>query len=93
LAKGFVSTGFTLNDAVFVTGKHAYLVGRDLAGGGEMKVFQLNHLETPTIQTGNLQTGNLDVTDNAVVNNDLDVRGGLNVGPNGAQIDEACCLI
>jgi len=51
-----------------------------------LAIFELNHLESPTLETGNLQSGYLDVTDNAIVGNNLYVQGGLNVGPGGALV-------
>jgi len=50
-------------------------------------IYDINHLESPAIETGALQAGYLDVTDNATINNDLNVRSGLHVGPGGAQIE------
>lgn len=93
VAKGVTSNGLFIPRGVVVAGKHAYIANAN--GGpsvGGLAVFQLSHLETPTIQTGSLQTGYLDVTDNAVLNNDLGVHGGLNVGPNGDRIDGALAV-
>ncbi len=51
-----------------------------------VSIYEINHLETPAIDTGNLLANQLDVTGAARVNNDLSVRGGLNVGEGGALI-------
>ncbi len=71
------------------TGVHG--AGPILAVASEMNdravLFEMNHVDAPTAELGNLQAGHLDVIDNAVVNNDLSVRGGLHVGPSGALIE------
>jgi hypothetical protein len=52
-------------------------------------LFEINHLEAPVARAGELLAGHLDVTDDAAVSGDLDVRGGLNVGAGGALIQGA----
>jgi hypothetical protein len=83
VARGYASANLDFPGAVYVSGQYAYvacLINNRLA------VFELNHLKSPTLETGNLQSGYLDVTDNAIVGNNLYVQGGLNVGPGGALI-------
>jgi hypothetical protein len=85
VALGFVYTPHGPK-SLFVSGKHAYVANQV---DNSLSVFEVNHLQAPTLQTGNLQTTHLDVVDNAVVNNDLAVHGGLQVGGSGALIDGA----
>jgi hypothetical protein len=84
VAKGFTATNLDNPQFVHVSGRYAYVAS---TLNDRLAVFDLNHLETPTEAVGALQAGTLDVTDNAIVNNDLYVQGGLNVGPMGAHID------
>jgi hypothetical protein len=50
-------------------------------------IFEINHLETPAVVTGELQAGHLDVSDDATIEGDVSIHGGLNVGPSGAHIE------
>jgi hypothetical protein len=84
VARGYTSANLGLPTSVYVSGKYAYVTSQD---DYQLAVFALNHLESPTLETGNLQSGYLDVTDNAMVGNNLYVQGGLNVGPGGALIE------
>jgi hypothetical protein len=84
VARGYASANLQVPYSVYVSGKYAYVASAD---NDRLALFELNHLESPTLQTGNLQSGYLDVTDNAIVGNNLYVQGGLNVGPGGALID------
>jgi hypothetical protein len=87
VAKGFADTGANSKPvSLFVTGKHVYVASET---ANKLSVYEVNHLETPTLQTGSLQTAYLDVMDNAAINNDLAVHGGLQVGPSGALIGGA----
>jgi hypothetical protein len=83
VAKGTASTNLDGPRSVYVSGRYAYVAS---VNNDRLAVFDLNHLESPTLETGNLQSGYLDVTDNAIVGNNLHVQGGLNVGPGGALI-------
>jgi hypothetical protein len=87
VALGTADTGIGSSPAsLFVAGKRVYVTSET---ADSLSVFEVNHLQAPTLQTGNLQTAYLDVVDNAVVNNDLAVHGGLQVGGSGALIDGA----
>ena len=87
VARGFADTGANSKPvSLFVTGKHVYVASET---ANKLSVYEVNHLETPTLQTGNLQTAYLDVIDNAAINNDLAVHGGLQVGSSGALIGGA----
>jgi hypothetical protein len=83
VARGYTSANLDGPYSVYVSGKYAYLAS---FGNDRLAIFELNHLESPTLQTGNLQSAYLDVTDNAIVGNNLHVQGGLNVGPGGALL-------
>ena len=50
-------------------------------------IYEDNHLYASIIKAGVLQVSNLEVMDDARINADLSVRGGLNVGPGGALIE------
>jgi hypothetical protein len=49
-------------------------------------IFEVNSLEAPVVRAGELQAAHLEVTDDAAIDGDLAVRGGLNVGPGGALV-------
>jgi hypothetical protein len=83
VAKGYTSTNLDMPVSVFVAGHYAYVAN---SGNSRLAIFDLNHLESPTLETGALFSGNLQVSNNAIVNNDLSVQGGLTVGPGGAQV-------
>jgi hypothetical protein len=83
VARGSTSANLDSPYSVYVSGKYAYVASRN---NDRLAIFELNHMESPTLETGNLQSGYLDVTDNAIVGNNLYVQGGLNVGPGGALV-------
>jgi hypothetical protein len=85
VALGFAETGVK-PVSLFMTGKQIYVANET---GNSVGIYEVTHLEAPTVQTGNLQTAYLDVIDNAAINNDLAVHGGLQVGSGGAQIGGA----
>jgi hypothetical protein len=72
--------------AVTGYGEYLYLVNEK---HDSVTIFEINHLETPVVKTGELQTAHLDVSDDAVIEGELSVSGGLNVGPSGALIEGA----
>jgi hypothetical protein len=87
VAKGFADTGDGSKPvSLSATGKHVYVVAET---ANMLSVYDVSHLETPTLRTGTLQTAYLDVVDNAAISNDLAVDGGLQVGPGGALIGGA----
>ncbi len=87
VAKGYADTGDGSKPvSLFLTGKHVYLVSETAS---RLSVYEVSHLETPTVRAGTLQTAYLDVIDNAAIGNDLAVDGGLQVGPGGALIGGA----
>ncbi|MBU0495305.1 MAG: beta-propeller fold lactonase family protein [Chloroflexi bacterium] len=83
VAHGYTDANLDAPRSVYVAGRYAYVASQS---NDRLAVFEVNHLETPTLETGNVQSGYLDVTDNAIVGNNLYVQGGLNVGPGGALI-------
>jgi hypothetical protein len=87
VARGFADMGENSKPvSLFVAGKHVYVASET---ANKLSIYDVNHLESPALQTGNLQTAYLDVMDNAAINNDLAVHGGLQVGPGGALIGGA----
>jgi len=80
---GFTNTNLEGPFSVNVSGRYAYITS---SFNDRLAVFELNHLEAPTLETGSLQSVTLDVTDNAIIGNNLHVQGGLNVGPGSALI-------
>jgi hypothetical protein len=50
-------------------------------------IYEDNYLYASIIKAGILQVSNLEATDDARINADLSVHGGLNVGPGGALIE------
>jgi hypothetical protein len=85
VALGFAETG-AKPVSLFMTGKQIYVANET---DNSVGIYEVTHLEAPTLQTGNLQTAYLDVIDNAAINNDLAVHGGLQVGSSGARIGGA----
>jgi hypothetical protein len=87
VAKGFADTGVNSSPvSLFAAGNRVYVASET---ADSLSVFEVNHLQAPTVQTGNLRTAYLDVVDNAAISNDLAVHGGLQVGGSGALIDGA----
>jgi 6-phosphogluconolactonase (cycloisomerase 2 family) len=84
VAKGYTGTNLNGPYSVYVSGKYAYVAFYD---NDRLAIFEVNNLETPTLATGNLASGGLDVTDNAIIGDNLYVQGGLNVGPGGTLLD------
>jgi hypothetical protein len=85
VALGFAETG-AKPVSLLMTGKQIYVANET---GNSVGIYEVTHLEAPAVQTGNLQTAYLDVIDNAAINNDLAVHGGLQVGTGGALIGGA----
>ncbi|MGD1995585.1 MAG: beta-propeller fold lactonase family protein [Anaerolineae bacterium] len=83
VAKGYTNANLDSPRSVYVSGRYAYVSS---SFNDRLVTFEVNNLEAPTLETGNLQSGYLDVTDNAIVGNNLHVQGGLNVGPSGALV-------
>jgi hypothetical protein len=71
-------------DNVFVSGRYAYLTS---AAADRFSILELDTLEAPTVEAGVLQVGSLEVSDYALFNNGVNVRGGLNVSDTGAMIN------
>jgi hypothetical protein len=87
LAKGYAGTGEGSKPvSLSMTGKHVYVACET---ADKLSIYDVNHLQTPNLQTGNLQTAGLNVIDNAAIENDLAVLGGLQVGQGGALIGGA----
>ena len=72
--------------SLFMAGKQIYVANET---GDSVGIYEVTHLEAPTLQTGSLQTAYLDVTGNGAINNDLAIYGGLQVGASGARIGGA----
>jgi hypothetical protein len=89
VAKGYTSANLDGPASVYVAGRYAYVASQY---NDRLAIFDLNHLESPTLETGALWSGSLQVSDNAIVGNDLDVQGALNVGPGGALIDGSAAI-
>jgi DNA-binding beta-propeller fold protein YncE len=68
---------------VFGSGNYIYVVNEN---HWSLSIYEVNHLQAPAATVGTVRAGYLEVNDNAVVNNDLVVDGGLNVGSAGALI-------
>jgi hypothetical protein len=72
--------------AVTGNGEHLYLANE---WHDSVTVFEVNYLEAPVVKAGELQAAHLEVTDDAMVDGELSVRGGLNVGRGGALLQGA----
>ena len=84
VASGFTATNLFYPGGIAVDGRYAYVLSYWNYG---LSVFDLNHLDAPTIETGSLKTGNLRVGESATLGGSLTVQGGLDVGPSGALIN------
>jgi len=78
VAKGYTSTNVTAPKAISITGKYAYVAGGN--GSGRLSIFDLGNIDTPTMFAGAIGVSDLQVYDSATINDDLMIRGGLNVG-------------
>jgi trimeric autotransporter adhesin len=68
---------------VYGSGNYIYVVNER---HWSLAIYEINHLQAPAATVGTVRAGYLEVNDNAVINNDLVVDGGLNVGSGGAYI-------
>jgi hypothetical protein len=85
VALGYADTGVNSKPvSLFVNGKYVYVVSET---ANMLLIFEVNHLETPILQAGVLRTAYLDVMDNAAIENDLAIHGGLQVGTSGAFVE------
>ncbi|MDD5547502.1 MAG: hypothetical protein PHN74_01185 [Candidatus Pacebacteria bacterium] len=73
---GTVSTE-TTPQYVCVQGRYAYIVNFN---SDSLQVFDLSGSYIQQLEAGGIETGTLSVRTNAIINNDLDVRGGLQIG-------------
>jgi hypothetical protein len=73
--------------SIFVSGKYAY-VGNNMPNSGNtnrgsVEILDISGIDAPSANIGNISSGNITVTENMDIGNNLYVRSGLNVGPNG----------
>ena len=68
------------------SGKQVYVANE---AGNSVSVYEITHLDAPSVQTGSLRAASLDVEDRATFGSDLTVGGGLEVGAGGARIGGA----
>lgn len=65
---------------VFVSGKYAYVTS---SGDHGIEILDITGIQSPSADIGNIVTERLDVSDHAVVVNDLSVGGSIQVGVGG----------
>jgi hypothetical protein len=73
-------------NALFVSGKYAYVVTRDYEGDSSyngLEILDISGIDSPSANIGNIASGNITVTENTDIGNNLYVRSGLNVGGGG----------
>jgi hypothetical protein len=68
---------------VYGSGNYLYVVNER---SDSLAIYEVNHLQAPAATIGSARAGYLEVSDSALINNDLVVDGGLNVGSGGAWI-------
>ncbi|KKQ76399.1 MAG: hypothetical protein US99_C0073G0001, partial [Candidatus Daviesbacteria bacterium GW2011_GWF2_38_6] len=76
---------------VFVSGHYVYMSAWYSTGtcsssdatGCELMVFDISGIEATSVMAHSLEAGSLQVRDNAIINNQLTVGGGLNIGNGG----------
>jgi hypothetical protein len=67
-------------EGVEIDGGKAYIAAK---GSDKITVMDIPGLDTPSANIGNLQTSDLHVQGDSIVDRNLKVQGGLNVGPRG----------
>ena len=75
-----VDPGANYTYSVFVSGKYAYL-GTDVAN--DFMIYSISGIDSPAATIGTLAAGTMNIWENADIKNNLNVDGGLNVGPGG----------
>jgi len=74
-------------NSVYASGKYLYVgISNDIAGN-DFRIYDIPGIDAPAATIGNIATNTLNVTENAIVNNNLYVNNGLNVGPGGLYVD------
>ncbi len=81
-----VVTNFTMTDAhgVYVTGSHVYVTRFN---GDGLTALSLTGMKAPAADIGNLEVGALHIDQDLVIDQNLEVKGGLNVGSRGIKSD------
>ena len=69
--------------SVFISGKYAYVAAQN---SNSLTIIDVSGIDASTANIGNVKTNNLNVTENAIVKNNL-YSEGLNVGQNGIKSD------
>ncbi|OGZ18691.1 MAG: hypothetical protein A2175_00150 [Candidatus Nealsonbacteria bacterium RBG_13_42_11] len=78
-APSSVATTTTDTDpySVYVQGRYAYVTNN---GGNTLQVFDVGGAYIQQLEAGGIETGTLSVRNNVQIGNDLDIRGGLQIG-------------
>jgi hypothetical protein len=70
-----------------VSGKYIYVVS-NTGTNAELITLDITGIDSPSAQIGAIKTNDLQVSGNAHIKNNLQVKNSLNVGPGGIYIDE-----
>ena len=85
---GGVNVGSNNVLSVYVSGKYAYITTKNASFNSEdFQVYDIFGIDAPSATIGDLAVGSLNVWENASINNNLYVNGGLNIGPGGLLSD------
>ncbi len=82
---GSTSVSIVSGAAIAVAGRYAYVVD-DTSGTGKLTVFDLTGLEVATGMIHSLEAGSLQVRQNSAFDQNLSIRGGLNIGSGGLYV-------
>jgi len=78
--------------SVYVSGKYAYVPALSVLPtttpptSGVLNIVDISGIDVPTAQIGDLAASSIDVSENAIIGNNLYTQGGLNVGPGGLYV-------
>ncbi|MCX5692086.1 MAG: hypothetical protein NTX47_00130 [Candidatus Omnitrophica bacterium] len=81
------------NDTTYGRPQHMQVVGKYLytafgdTGEPDFRIYDISGLDAPSASIGNIATNAINVEGDAIVNNNLYVKSGLNVGPSGAMFN------
>jgi len=70
-----------------VQGKNIYVVSTQAGTSARLLTVDLNGIESPGANIGSIRTTDLQVTRNAHINDNLQVKNSINVGPGGIFVD------
>jgi len=80
LAGSITSSSLNMASAIAVSGRYAYALSPD---DGRLTVVDIGGSDIDSLNVGSLSSGNIQANDSLIVNNNANIRGGMQVGPGG----------